>query len=102
MGIYSNHGIEFRIKKFNGDYVTLIPMSQLDKRLINSQYYKKRKLIWFVPETYYNEFCNKIKNDIVDVNLSEKETNMIYSVLANIDAVKEYGWYEVNYLYSTL
>lgn len=102
MGIYPDHGIEYRVKLNNGKFITIISQKELDKRLFESEYYKIREKLWFNNTIFAHEFVYKIQNhDLADIELSKEETSRIYNILSIIDNIKDYGWYEVNRIYYT-
>lgn len=71
----------------------IIRQNQSDARLLESEYYKSRKDIWFDSNEHK---CVKIDDETLKLTTIENE--IIYDIL-NHDIVKnnikEYGWYDI-------
>lgn len=120
MGIFKNRGIEYRVKltdisklskelldhftefyKIHKDYIIVIGMKSLDDRLLECNYYTNNKINWLSD---YNEHIVKI-DSYLNICLNKYENNEIEYVLNKLkqsDIKFEHGFYDVNYIYSTL
>ena len=99
MGIYFDHGIEYRIKFTNNSYHIIANTKATDDRLVQSQYYKDRKSEWFQVNSSQRQF---ISNELPDMHLSEEEKQKTDTIFQDRkDDIIEYGWYDVIYMSDT-
>jgi hypothetical protein len=97
MGFFFNHGIEYIIVLQDGTEYILVSTDDSDDRLVASQYYEKRKDMWFDRDTILNEFKKKVDAEDFDIPLTSRETELLSTFIRENQNVKNHGWYEVNY-----
>jgi hypothetical protein len=103
MGIYSDHGIEYRIKLKNNKQILVANTKSTDDRLIKSNFYKKREMKWL--SNCSNNFVRILPaSDLIelDFDLTNNEKIELTKLLnENIDKVESHGWYDVCYVSDT-
>ncbi len=93
MGIYYNHGVEYRVFFKNGQFLVVVPVKESDGPLILSEYYKKREEDWLLPR---EPFCKPVEKDF-DIPLTEMHRKMIDKAIEQFgDNISHHGWFEVN------
>jgi len=98
MGLYSEYGIEF-CAIIDEKLIIIVPIKELDERLLGSKYYKTRKQ--FYQDHKYKSWREKIDN--IDITLTNIEKDKLNIILEdNKNKVIEYGWYDVGYIGSSL
>lgn len=96
MGIYSNHGIEYRIQIDNNLPIILVTIKESDARLVVSDWFLQRKERWF---SIYDTFENIIEMNNFDIKLTEKEKILLNKILnINSEAIVSHNWFDVNYI----
>lgn len=98
MGIYSNHGLEYRIQIDNNSTIILVNIKESDARLVISEWFLLRKEKWF---SIFNAFEKVIENlDNFDIKLNENEEEKLHKILNVYSESKvSHGWFEVNYIW---
>lgn len=98
MGIYYNHGVEYRVFLINGTVVLVVPMKESDSQLISSNYYKKREEEWMLPR---EAFVKPVEEDF-DITLSETHQKRLENALETFKGqISSHGWFEVNLVTNT-
>lgn len=93
MGIYYNHGVEYRVFLKNGQILIVVPTNESDGLLILSEYYKKREEEWLI---HREPFCKPVE-DGFSLPLSEKHQKMLNKAFEQFpNDIAHHGWYEVN------
>lgn len=105
MGIYPYRGLEYRIKYKNGgegenEYFIVIPMDQLDKRLLQSRYYLDRESSWF--DHWYSVPKLLEEHQWEDIILTQEEKDEIKNKLGDGESCENHGMYDVFGTWSTL
>jgi hypothetical protein len=96
MGVYFDHGVEYRIKFTNNSYHIIANTKATDERLVITQYYNDRKSEWFQIN---NSLCQFISKELPDMYLSEEEKSKLDNIFQDKkDDIIEYGWYDIIYM----
>ncbi len=99
MGIYNTRGLEYRIELVD-TYKIVIPMRELEDRLVKMSYYLQQKDTWFSilsKQTILNQ------DQTLDLKFTADEKERIYSELQKYGSdVKHHGIYDVATYWSTL
>lgn len=98
MGIYRQYGVEYSLKLKNGTIINVVPVKDIDDRLLTSKYYQTRK-------SYYNEGLRTTWREYAvnfDGELTQEEQNKLDKLLSQYDwDVAEHCWYDVCYITTT-
>lgn len=97
MGIFSRYGLEYRAVFADGTYHIIIPLECLDTRLLNSDYYRRRKSFYDknACKTQWSE-----RADQVDISLTEEELDDVQNLVARMD-VLYHDFFDVGYMDTT-
>lgn len=97
MGIYANRGLEYRVYIGNERFITVLNRNDTDERMTQTPYYKEREDTWF-DDSYRSAWARKIVDDIdkVTIVLTDRETELLRSVLDFHPNHGDHGWYDVN------
>lgn len=93
MGLYQDHGVEYRAVLKNGKVLAIVPSRNADERLSQSSFYKKREAEWVKFQPILSS-ATPITDDDFDVKLSPEEEEHLAKVL-NVHDVQSHGWYDV-------
>lgn len=98
MGIYIEHGVEYRVVLKDGSFIKIATTRDTDERLTQSQYFNDNKKTWFNNHTSFA----KLLAHTADLELYNNEhTNLQKEIEQHGDDVDHHGWYEVNYTSTT-
>ena len=105
MGIYPDHGVEYIVflksETLQVEKLIIASTKDTDDRLVQSEYYKKRKDEWFTTFHGLYDKCEPI-NDYIDIELTETEKELLNKVInRNPGEIQKHGWYDVWHFYST-
>ena len=95
MGIYRQYGVEYSLKLKNGTIINVVPVKDVDERLLTSKYFQSRK-------SYYSEGLRTTWREYAvnfDCELTQDEQNKLDKLLTQYDwDVVEHCWYDVCYI----
>ena len=101
MGIYYDRGVQYMVVTNKRIHV-IISLKEADNRLIETDYYKTRKESWFDSN---GSFCNPIPDGEIDITMTDREKNILESVLKRVEmdseVVERMGWYDIQNIYDT-
>ena len=104
MGIYANRGLEYRVYVGNGEkFIRVLSRNDTDERLLDTPYFKERKET-LLDDAYCHQWARKIDvDDIgkVTLNLTDRESELIKSVLNFHPEHTDHGWFDVNTIWNT-
>jgi hypothetical protein len=94
MGIYYDHGLEYRFIA-NGKIMIICSSKDADERLLKSTYFAKRKNEWFsnsrIEELLKTpELCQEVPD--IELNCKEKER---LRIMTEDFSYGHHGWYEI-------
>lgn len=92
MGIYYDHGVEYRFI-INNSVTIICPSRSADQRLVESNYYLSQKNNWFNMDII-SSLLSKPKKCDPDIQLNEFEMARL-KFLLNDYPDGEHGWFEV-------
>lgn len=101
MGMYANHGVEYRVELPCGRSIVVVNRRDSDARLLDSSFYAKRSATWFDPTVIYRRNFAIPIEDAEDLRLTPEETLRLRTML-EASGSERHGWYEVNTIESTL
>lgn len=99
MGLYPNRGIEYRHYTNPVNYKILIPLEQLDDRLVNSPYYIRQRESWFENLGHQPRF---VTLNELQFTLTPQEREIISNCENTSESNFKSGFYDVMYVWSTL
>jgi hypothetical protein len=83
----------------NGDKIVVVPIPDIDRRLLQSEYYLKRKAFYDEHQLKYKEWHFRIEDTEIDFELSDEEEMKLSSVLKEHDGnVANHGWYDAYHM----
>jgi hypothetical protein len=100
MGIFPYRGLEYRIKYKNNEYLIVIPMKQLDGRLLQSRYYLDREDSWFDHLDRVPKLLEE--HQWKDIILTQEEKDEIKNKFGDGESHESHGMYDVFGTWSTL
>lgn len=102
MGIYPDHGLEYRVALKDNKYYVIASSKEIDDRLSKSLFYKKRMDTWFAVGNSFSRILSDEDVADLDFDLTEDEKNKLQKFLTeNGDKVESHGWYDVCSVYDT-
>jgi hypothetical protein len=99
MGMYANHGVEYRVILRDGKIIVIASTKATDERLERSVFYLSQKDEWMSADTMYGNgaFSKRIMDPHFDVQLTETERAELDNILVGHgESVKDHGWFDVN------